>query len=59
MRVEQGASSTVDSATLTQRVEDEIRSKLTVRVIVTIVPEGAIERPGAQKEKLLERMTIS
>jgi len=59
MRVEQGANSTMDSATLKQRVEDEIRSKLTVRVIVTIVPEGAIERPGAQKEKLLERIKIS
>jgi len=59
MRVEQGANSTMDSATLKQRVEDEIRSKLTVRVVVTIVPEGAIERPGAQKEKLLERIKIS
>jgi phenylacetate-CoA ligase len=59
MRVEQSANSTMDSAALTQRIEDEIRNKLTVRVIVTIVPEGAIERPGAQKEKLLERIKIS
>jgi phenylacetate-CoA ligase len=34
----------------------ELRDQLTVRTLITIVPEGSIERPGAQKEKLVERI---
>ncbi len=55
MRVEQSVTSTVTSDELRSRVEEAVRDKLTVRVNVTVVPEGHIERPGAQKEKLLER----
>jgi len=57
MRVEQSAASTLVPDELARRVEDVVRDRLTVRVNVTVVPEGAIERPGAQKEKLLERVT--
>jgi phenylacetate-CoA ligase len=57
MRVEQSASSTLSPAELTQTLQNAIRDKLTVRVNITMVPEGEIERPGAQKEKLLERVT--
>ncbi len=59
VRVEQSQSSALDPSELARRVEDSVRDKLTVRVIVSIVPEGMIERPGAQKEKLLERIKIS
>lgn len=56
MRIEQSAESHEDPDDLARRVEEAIRNRLTVRVNVTVVPEGAIERPGAQKEKLLERV---
>lgn len=57
MRVEQSAESRESPDALARRVEGAVRDRLTVRVHVTVVPEGAIERPGAQKEKLLERVT--
>lgn len=56
MRVEQSSSSTTSAESLARQVEESVRDRLTVRVNVTVVPEGAIERPGAQKEKLLERV---
>ncbi len=59
VRVEQSQSSALAPSELARRVEVSVRDKLTVRVIVSIVPEGMIERPGAQKEKLLERIKIS
>lgn len=59
MRVEQSSGSQLDPAELARRVEDSVRDRLTVRVIVNVVPEGSIERPGAQKEKLLERVSVS
>lgn len=59
MRVEQSAASALSADELSQRVENAVRDRLTVRVNVSIVPEGAIERPGAQKEKLLERVPKS
>jgi phenylacetate-CoA ligase len=59
MRVEQSQSSALDPSELARRVEDSVRDKLTVRVIVSIVPEGKIERPGTQKEKLLEKIKVS
>ena len=59
IRVEQSERSTLNPSELMRMVEDEVRHRLTVRVVVSIVPEGAIERPGAQKEKLLERIKVS
>jgi phenylacetate-CoA ligase len=59
MRMEQSQASTMSSEALAEVLENAIRDKLTVRVNITVVPEGSIERPGAQKEKLLERITIS
>lgn len=59
MRVEQSADSREDPEALARRVEEAVRNQLTVRVNVSVVPEGAIERPGAQKEKLLERVQRS
>ena len=59
MRVEQSSGSALTPDELAQRVENAVRDRLTVRVNVSVVPEGAIERPGAQKEKLLERVSKS
>lgn len=55
MRVEISKVSKLVPELLAKGLEAAIRDKLTVRVVVNVVPEGAIERPGAQKEKLLER----
>lgn len=55
MRVEAAAGSQRGQAELASAIESSLRDRLTVRTVITIVPEGAIERPGAQKEKLLER----
>lgn len=57
MRVEISKTSKKSVQELAQLIEGAIRDKLTVKVVVNIVPEGAIERPGAQKEKLLERVS--
>ena len=57
--MEQSQRSTLNPSELKRMVEDEVRDKLTVRVVVSIVPEGTIERPGTQKEKLLERIKVS
>lgn len=59
MRVEQSEGSSLAPEELRTRVEEAVRDRLTVRVNVRVVPEGAIERPGAQKEKLLERVASS
>ena len=55
MRVEISGNDVDSAGTLADEVESAIRNGLTVRAIVTLVPEGSIERPGAQKEKLIER----
>jgi phenylacetate-CoA ligase len=57
MRVEISKTSKKSAQDLALLLEGAIRDKLTVKVVVNIVPEGAIERPGAQKEKLLERVS--
>jgi len=55
LRVEISGNDVDSAGTLADEVESAIRNGLTVRAIVTLVPEGSIERPGAQKEKLIER----
>jgi phenylacetate-CoA ligase len=57
LRVEAGSIAAPPRADLIQRLQDTIRDKLTVRTLIEIVEEGAIDRPGAQKEKLIERVT--
>ena len=57
MRVEISKDSKKVAGDLALLLEGAIRDKLTVKAVVNIVPEGAIERPGAQKEKLLERVS--
>ena len=54
MRVEVAGQNT-DDRELATAVANAIRDRLTVKVQIRLVPEGAIERPGAQKEKLIER----
>lgn len=44
------------AAGLADDVMAAVRDRLTVKANVTLVPEGSIERPGAQKEKLIERV---
>lgn len=56
LRVEASSSSSRPPDELTAELERTLRDQLTVRTIITLVPDGAIERPGAQKEKLLERV---
>lgn len=56
LRVEVAEDSRRDRAELINALEASIRNRLTVRTVVTLVDEGSIERPGAQKEKLLERI---
>jgi phenylacetate-CoA ligase len=41
---------------LKSALENRIRNVLTVSAVVTLVPEGSLERPGVQKEKLIERV---
>jgi len=55
MRVEI-AGQDIGNRELAVRVENAVRDRLTVKTQVTLVPEGAIERPGAQKERLIERV---
>lgn len=56
LRVEAATASALTAADLASRLEQAIRDRLTIRTVITIVDEGAIERPGAQKEKLVERV---
>lgn len=56
IRVEMASSSDRDREDLRHRIRDAIRDRLTVRTIIALVDEGSIERPGAQKEKLIERV---
>jgi phenylacetate-CoA ligase len=55
IRVERADGAVRSADAFKEEIENAIRNRLTVRAIVTPVAEGAIERPGAQKEKLLER----
>ncbi|GAA1700075.1 AMP-binding protein [Microcella alkalica] len=57
IRVEMASSSTRTADELAVAIERMLSDRLTVRSVVSIVPEGRIERPGAAKEKLLERTT--
>ena len=55
LRVEVAGEDTGAFAGLATEVEESINSVLSVRTVVSLVPDGAIERPGTQKEKLVER----
>lgn len=55
VRVERSTSSARAADELALLLEGILRDQLTVRTAITIVPEGSIDRPGAAKEKLLER----
>lgn len=55
LRVEVAGRDTGLSPSLAAEIEQRIRSMLSVRTVVSLVPDGAIERPGAQKERLVER----
>jgi phenylacetate-CoA ligase len=56
LRVEHAAGLAQEACDELRRdLESRIRDLLTVRVDVTLVPEGAIERPGDRKEALVER----
>ena len=55
LRVEVAGRDTGAFGGLAADIEQQIQSILSVRTVVSLVPEGAIERPGAQKEKLVER----
>ena len=55
LRVEVGGRDTGAFAGLAAEIEQRIRSVLSVGTVVSLVPNGAIERPGAQKERLVER----
>lgn len=56
MRVEASHGAGRTPAELASALESTLRDRLTVRTVITVVPEGSIERPGAQKEKLIERV---
>ncbi|MBN9155549.1 MAG: AMP-binding protein [Microbacterium sp.] len=56
LRVEMGKASVRTPEELGATLEGVLRDQLTVRTVIQIVPEGSIERPGAAKEKLLERV---
>ena len=58
LRVEESKNRTTGHLDLGKMLEDRIRDKLTVKCQISIVKEGEIERPGAQKEKLIERIRI-
>ncbi len=55
-RVEVAGSDVHAHGELARQIEDAVRDALTVRTNVSLVPEGSIERPGAQKERLIERV---
>ena len=55
LRVEVAGTDTEAFPGLAAEVQQAIRSALSVGTTVSLVPEGAIVRPGAQKEKLVER----
>ena len=57
LRVESSSESSAGDAALASSIEAAIRDALTVKASVVLVPLGSIERPGAQKEKLIERVT--
>lgn len=56
LRVEVPGSVADAGVGLAGEIEGAVRDALTVKSVVTLVPEGSIERPGTQKEKLLERV---
>lgn len=56
LRVEMSQGSGRSTDEVATALAAELRDQLTVRTLITIVPEGSIERPGAQKEKLVERI---
>ena len=55
LRVEVPGRDTGSFGGLAAEIEQLIRSVLSVGTVVSLVPDGAIERPGAQKERLVER----
>lgn len=55
LRVEVAGRDTGAFAGLPAEIEQRIRAVLSVGTVVSLVPDGAIERPGAQKERLVER----
>ena len=55
VRVEMSQRSRRSADEVATALAAELRDQLTVRTLITIVPEGTIERPGPQKEKLIER----
>ena len=55
LRVEAAGPDTGTFGGLAAEIEQRIRSVLSIRTHVSLVAEGAIERPGAQKEQLVER----
>lgn len=57
LRVEMSRESHRSTDEIAATLATELRDQLTVRTIITMVPEGSIERPGAQKEKLVERVS--
>jgi len=59
VRVEISRGSRRTAEEVASALAAELRDQLTVRTLITIVPEGSIERPGAQKEKLVERVSAS
>ncbi len=56
LRVEVAGGDTGAFPNLAGEIQQAIRSALSVGTAVSLVPEGAIERPGTQKEKLVERI---
>ena len=55
LRVEAAGPDTGAFGGLAAEIQQRIRSVLSIRTHVSLVAEGAIERPGAQKEQLVER----
>ena len=56
LRVEVAGGDTEAFPNLAGEIQQAIRSALSVGTAVSLVAEGAIERPGTQKEKLVERI---
>lgn len=55
LRVEVAGPDTGAFGGLAAEIEQRIRSTLAIRTGVSLVPDGAIARPGVQKERLVER----
>ena len=55
LRVEVAGPDTGGFGGLAAEIEQQVRSVLSISTVVSLVPDGAIERPGAQKERLVER----